>query len=123
MILLISPATFQSIFFLNVSDAEYTTVGKFGAEFSCFPQPIYTSFSVSNLSLNYFVLSRNFNLSRFKFSRVLYLLAHLKGELLVYQSSCRPSVVHHFQRSSSLKPLGQSTPNLMWSILEKGGGK
>ena len=27
---------------------------------------------------------------------------------------------HHFQRSSSLKPLGQSKPNVMWSLLGKG---
>ena len=25
---------------------------------------------------------------------------------------------HHFQRSFSLKPLGQSKPNFMWSLLE-----
>ena len=30
----------------------------------------------------------------------------------------RPSVVRsHFQRSSPLKPLGQSKPNFMWSLL------
>ena len=40
-----------------------------------------------------------------------------QGELIVYPcssvrpSSVRPSVVHHFQRSSSLKQLGQSKPN------------
>ena len=34
----------------------------------------------------------------------------------------RPSV-HHFQRSSSLKPLGQSKPNFMWSLLGKGEQK
>ena len=27
---------------------------------------------------------------------------------------------HHFQRSSSLKPLGQSKPNFIWSLLGKG---
>ena len=41
-----------------------------------------------------------------------------QGELIVYPCSGvrpssvrRPSVVHHFQRSSPLKPLGQSKPN------------
>ena len=37
-------------------------------------------------------------------------------------SVVRPSV-HHFQRSSSLKPLGQSKPNFMWSLLGKGERK
>ena len=46
-----------------------------------------------------------------------------QGELIVYQSSRRLSVVHHFQISSSLKPFGQSEPNFMWSILGKGGPK
>ena len=31
--------------------------------------------------------------------------------------------VHHFQRPSSLKPLAQSKPNFMWSLLGKGGKK
>ena len=47
-----------------------------------------------------------------------------QGELLVYPSSRRPSVVrpsvHHFQRSSPLKPLGQSMPKFMRSLLGKG---
>ena len=35
-----------------------------------------------------------------------------QGELIVYPCSVvHPSVVHHFQRSSPLKPLGQSKPN------------
>ena len=35
-----------------------------------------------------------------------------QGELIVYPCSVvRPSVVHHFQRSSPLKPLGQSKSN------------
>ena len=46
-----------------------------------------------------------------------------QGELIVYPSSRRPSVVHHFQISSSLKPLGQSKPNFMWSLLGKGERK
>ena len=46
-----------------------------------------------------------------------------QGELIVYPSSRRPSVVHHFQRSSPLKPLGQSKPNFMWSLLGKGERK
>ena len=63
-------------------------------------------------------------------------LAHLSrrltGELIVYpcsgvrpSSSVRPSVVRRpqFQRSSPLKPLGQSKPNFMWSILRKGERK
>ena len=58
-------------------------------------------------------------------------LAHLSrrltGELIVYPCSGvrRPSssvVVRRsqFQRSSPLKPLGQSKPNFMWSILREG---
>ena len=58
-------------------------------------------------------------------------LAHLSrrltGELIVYpcsgvrpSSSVRPSIRRpKFQRSSPLKPLGQSKPNFMWSILSK----
>ena len=51
-----------------------------------------------------------------------------KGELIVYPSSRRPSSsvgpsVHHFQRSSPLKPLDQSKPNFMWSLLGKGERK
>ena len=34
-----------------------------------------------------------------------------RGYVLVYD--------HHFQRSSSLKPLGQSKPNFMWSFIGK----
>ena len=51
------------------------------------------------------------------------LLAHLRqrpiGEHIVYPwSGVRPSsVVHNAQTSSSLKPLGQSKPNFMWSLL------
>ena len=58
------------------------------------------------------------------------LLAHLSrrltGELnIVYScSGVRLSVGHsQFQRSSPLKPLGQSKPNFMWSILRKGERK
>ena len=55
-------------------------------------------------------------------------LAHLSqeliGELIVYPCSVVVVVVvvvvHNFQTSSSLKPLGQSKPNFMWSILGKG---
>ena len=66
-------------------------------------------------------------------------LAHLSrrltGELIVYPGSGvrpsssvvvrRPSVVRRpqFQRSSPLKPLSQSKPNFMWSILRKGERK
>ena len=64
-------------------------------------------------------------------------LAHLSrrltGELIVYPCSGvrpsssvrRPPVVRRpqFQRSSPLKPLGQSKPNFMWSILRKGERK
>ena len=52
-------------------------------------------------------------------------LAHLSqrltGELIVYPCCVvRPSVRRsQFQRSSPLKPLGQSKPNFMWSILRK----
>ena len=47
-----------------------------------------------------------------------------QGELIVYQSSRRPSVRpssvrrrKQFQTSSSPKPLGRSKPNFMWSLL------
>ena len=55
-----------------------------------------------------------------------HILAHLSrrliGELIGYSwSGVRPSVrrpsVHNAQRSSSPKPLGQSKPNFMWSLL------
>ena len=47
-----------------------------------------------------------------------------QGELIVYPSRRRrPSSLHHFQRSSFLKPLGQSKPNFMWSLLGKGERK
>ena len=64
-----------------------------------------------------------------------HVLAHLSrrltGRLIVYPCSgvrpsssvvARPSVVRRpqFQRSSPLKPLSQSNPNFMWSILGKG---
>ena len=51
------------------------------------------------------------------------LLAHLSqrliGEFIGY---CRPSssVIHNAQRSSSPKPLCQSKPNFMWSLLGQG---
>ena len=54
------------------------------------------------------------------------LLAHLSrrlmGELIVYQSLRRPSVVRpsvrqHFQTSSPLKPLGQLNWNFIWRLL------
>ena len=41
------------------------------------------------------------------------------GEPIVYPSTQRLSV-HHFLRSSSLKSLGQSIANVMWSIIGKG---
>ena len=45
-----------------------------------------------------------------------------QSELIVYPSSrCRPLSV--FQRSSPLKPLGQSKPNFIWSLLGKGERK
>ena len=59
-------------------------------------------------------------------------LAHLSrrltGELIGYPwirrpSVVRPSVRSHFQTSSPLKPLGQSKPNFMWSLLGKGEPK
>ena len=48
-----------------------------------------------------------------------------QGELIVYPcSGVRPSVVRsQFQTSSPLKPLGQSKPNFMWSLLGKGERK
>ena len=56
-------------------------------------------------------------------------LAHqsqrLTGELIGYPwSGVRPlSVRPQFQTSSPLKPLGQSKPNFMWSLLGKGEQK
>ena len=64
-------------------------------------------------------------------------LAHLSrrltGELIGYPWIRRPSVRRpsasvgvrrpHFQTSSPLKPLGQSKPNFMWSLLGKGERK
>ena len=52
-------------------------------------------------------------------------LAHLSrrltGELIGYPWIRRPSVVRsHFQTSSPLKPLCQSKPNFMWTLLGKG---
>ena len=52
----------------------------------------------------------------------LHFLAHLSrrliGELIGYSwSGVRPLSVHSAQRSSSPKPLGQSKPNFIWSLL------
>ena len=45
-----------------------------------------------------------------------------QSELIVYPSSrCR--LLSVFQRSSPLKPLGQSKPNFIWSLLGKGERK
>ena len=49
-----------------------------------------------------------------------------QGELIVYPCSVvrTSSVVRpQFQTSSPLKPIGQSKPNFMWSLLGKGEGK
>ena len=49
-----------------------------------------------------------------------------QGELILYLSSHRPSVDRRrqqFQASDPLKPLGQSKPNFMWSLLWKGERK
>ena len=51
-----------------------------------------------------------------------------QGELIVYPPSRRPSIVrylsvHNFQRSASLKPLGQSKLNFKWILLGKGEQK
>ena len=65
---------------------------------------------------------------RVKVVLVSFFLAHLSqrliGKLIGYPSSGvrrrRPSSVRsQFQTSSSLKPLGKSKPNLMWSLLGK----
>ena len=55
-------------------------------------------------------------------------LAHLSqrliGELIVYPFTVVVVVfVGYFQTSSPPKPLGQSKPNFMWSLLEKGEPK
>ena len=55
-------------------------------------------------------------------------LAHLSrrltGELIGYPWIRRPSSVHsYFQTSSPPKPLCQSKPNFMWSLLGKGERK
>ena len=54
-----------------------------------------------------------------------FVLGKNAGELTVYPCSgiCRrPSSVHNVQ-TSFLKPLGQSKPNFMWSLLGKGEQK
>ena len=43
-----------------------------------------------------------------------------QGELIYHRAGVDPSVVHHFQRSSSLKPPGQSKPNFMWPSMGRG---
>ena len=76
-----------------------------------------------------FVFFRFSSMGVLKEMTSLHFLAHLSrrltGELIVYPcSGVRPSsVVHRFQRSSPLKPLGQSKPNFIWSILRKGEQK
>ena len=45
------------------------------------------------------------------------------GELIVYPWSGVVVVIHNFQTSSPQKPLVQSEPNFMWSLLGKGGPK
>ena len=54
-------------------------------------------------------------------------LAHLSLQAHWWVSSIamvrRPSVVHHFQRSSSPKPLGLSKPNFIWSLSGMGERK
>ena len=57
-----------------------------------------------------------------------HLSRRLTGELIVYPCSVNVVVVvvvvvHTFQSTSSLKPLGQSNSNFMWSILRKGEQK
>ena len=64
-----------------------------------------------------------------KFPSMHPILAHLSrrlmGELIVYQSIQRPSVVcrssvrPQFQTSSPLKPLGQLNSNFIWRLLRK----
>ena len=57
---------------------------------------------------------------------VAHLSQRLVGELIVYPCSVVVVVVvvvNHFQTSSSPKPLGQSKPNFMWSLLGKGERK
>ena len=49
-----------------------------------------------------------------------------QGELIVYPCSgvrCRRGRGQQFQTTSPLKPLGQSKPNFMWSLLGKGEPK
>ena len=41
----------------------------------------------------------------------------------LYSQIAQVVVLHTFQRSSPLKPLVQSMPNFMWSILRMGGLK
>ena len=63
----------------------------------------------------------------YRFSLLAHLSRRLTGELIVYPcSGVRPSfticgIIH--KRSSSLKPLGQSKPNFIWTILSKGERK
>ena len=46
-----------------------------------------------------------------------------QGLWYTHRAGVRPSVVHNFQRSSPLKPLCQSKPNFMQSLLGKGERK
>ena len=71
---------------------------------------IYTHFSLSSKLFVALILA---HLSR-----------RLTSELIVYPCSVVVVVVvQTFQTSSPLKPLGQSKPNFMWSILRKGERK
>ena len=90
---------------------------------------LYITFYPYSFTLIVFLLGENKqNLKLIK--SVLSLLAHLHvgrrltGELIGYPWIRRPSsssvVRSHFQTSSPLKPLGQSKPNFMWSLLGKG---
>ena len=53
----------------------------------------------------------------FKFGFLAHLSRRLMGELIVYQSLCRPSIRQHFQTSSPLKPRGQLNSNFIWRLL------
>ena len=74
----------------------------------------YFSYFFSKFPIYSYILSKSIFLA--------HLSQRLTGELIGYPW-IRPSVRSHCQTSSPLKPLGQSKPNFMWSLLGKGEPK
>ena len=79
-----------------------------------------------SIKYRYTIFYRKKNI-KFIYNRLLaHLSRRLMGELIVYQSFrrpsvvCRPSVRPQFHTSSPLKPLGQTNSNFIWRILGHG---